>query len=74
MFFQGIDGLIGQFVITQCAYGDGLVHAKKLPGMIGKVGGRTTQFLTFGKHIPQHFSESYYISFVHLIGDLRFKI
>jgi hypothetical protein len=30
--------------------------------MIGEVGGCATQFLTFGKYIPQDFSESYYIT------------
>jgi hypothetical protein len=29
--------------------------------MIGKIGRSTTQFLTFGKYIPEDFSESYYI-------------
>ena len=61
---QGLDGLVGQFVLAQCADGNGVVHAEELSGVIGEVGGCATQFLTFGKYIPQDFSESYYITFL----------
>jgi hypothetical protein len=41
--------------------------------MIGEVGGCATQFLTFGKYIPQDFSESYYIAF-HIVLSLKFEV
>ena len=37
--------------------------------MIGEVGGCATQFLTFGKYIPQDLSESYNITFRIHIND-----
>ena len=41
--------------------------------MIGKIGRSTTQFLTFGKYIPEDFSESYYITFL-IHCSMRFLV
>ena len=67
VLLQGAEGLFSQGVLAQGADGQGF--QAKLACMIGKVSGCATQFLTFGKYIPQGFSESYYITFCfHIIS------
>ena len=72
MLVEGLDGLLGEFVLTQGADGDSIVAAQELPGMIGEVGGGTAQFLTFGENVPQGLAQAHYIAFVHILF-LSFK-
>ncbi len=64
MLAQGFDGLVAQCVLTQCADGHRVVLTQELAGVVGKVGGSTAQFLTFGEYVPQDLSQSYYKSLV----------
>jgi len=79
MLLQGLYGLIAQFVIAQCAHCNGIVTSQELACMIGEIGGSTTEFLSFREHIPQDFSESYYITFlihirIGLVFELKFNV
>ena len=66
MLLEGLDGLLGEFILAQCTDGNSVVIAQELSGMIGEVGGSSTQFLTLGKHVPQGLAQAHYITFVHI--------
>ena len=68
MLFQSLDGLFGQFVLTQCADSDSVVITQELSCMIGEIGRGTAQFLAFGEYVPQDFAESYNLTFFHIIS------
>ena len=57
VLLEGLDGLLGEFVLAQCTDGDGVVTAQE----------GTAQFLTFGEDIPQGLAQAHYITFVHIL-------
>ena len=62
MLLQRLDGLVGQGILAERT--DSQCLESKLSGMVSEVGRCATQFLSFGKHIPQCLAESYYITFL----------
>ena len=57
-------GLLGQFVLTKRTHCYGVVLSEELSCVISEIGGCTTQFLAFGKHIPEGLAESDDITFL----------
>jgi len=63
MRFQRLHDFLAQLVLADGADGDGLMT--ELRGMIGEVGRCPAQFLSFGKHVPKRFPDSYNEFFIH---------
>ena len=63
MLFQGRYNFLAQFVPADGTHGHAF-HAE-LAGMISEIGGRTTQFLSLGKHVPKRFPYADDESIIH---------
>ena len=57
MLFQGFHNFLAQFVLADSTHSK--TFQAELAGMVGKVGGCTTQFLSLGEHVPKRFPNTY---------------
>ena len=67
--FQLFNGLFSKFILTESAHSDRV--KTKLSCVEREICRSTTKFLSFGKHIPECFTETYYVIHKYKIKDLQ---